>query len=320
MKILANDGISDAGKIAIEKAGFQLLEKPVVQEQLIHFINENQVNVLLVRSATQVRQDLIEACPSLKIIGRGGVGMDNIDVDYARSKGISVINTPAASSQSVAELVFAHFFGMIRFLHDANRVMPLEGDTHFSALKKSYTNAIEMKGKTLGIIGMGRIGSELAKIGYALGMKVIANNIKEMKSTIKIDFIDGQTLKFEVPNLSLEEVLKQSDFISVHTPKLKNYLLDVKEFQQMKKGVYIANAARGGIINELALLEYLDNNHIAGAALDVFENEPKPELQLLMHPKLSLSPHVGGNTLEAQERIGEELIQQIIQLQQNAVI
>ncbi len=315
MKILANDGISKAGKDAIDKAGFQFLDHKVSQEQLIDFINEHQVDVLLVRSATTVRKEVIDACPSLKILGRGGVGMDNIDVDYAREKGLSVINTPAASSQSVAELVIAHFYTMIRFLHDSNRLMPLEGETQFAALKKSYSKAIEMKGKTIGIIGFGRIGQELAKIAYSLGMKVVAYDRKNTEYTLKVIFFDKQFVEFHLNTIGLEELLGQSDFISIHTPKQKEYLIDAPQFEMMKKGAYIANTARGGVINEVELVKYLDNGHIAGAALDVFENEPTPELSLLMNPKLSLSPHVAGNTLEAQERIGQELVEQIIQLQ-----
>jgi len=164
MKILANDGISASGVEQLTQAGFEVITTNVAQEQLVQYINENQIVALLVRSATTARKDLIDACPSLKIIGRGGVGMDNIDVEYAREKGLSVINTPAASSLSVAELVFAHLFGCVRFLHDSNRNMPLEGESNFKGLKKAYAKGIELRGKTMGIIGFGRIGQEVAKI------------------------------------------------------------------------------------------------------------------------------------------------------------
>ena len=157
MKVLANDGISPAGRQAIEAAGIEFIDQKIAQEQLQEFINNNEVDVLLIRSATKVRKDLIDSCPSLKIIGRGGVGMDNIDVEYAREKGIHVINTPSASSRSVAEMVFAHFFSLARFLHDSNRTMPLEGETKFGDLKKSYSKGIELEGKNLGVIGFGGI-------------------------------------------------------------------------------------------------------------------------------------------------------------------
>ena len=173
MKILANDGISQSGVEALEKGGFEIITTNVAQEQLKNYINENNIVGLLVRSATTVRKELIDKCPSLKLIGRGGVGMDNIDVEYARSKGLSVINTPAASSHSVAELVFSHLFSCVRFLHDSNRNMPLEGDSNFKKLKKNYSKGTELKGKTLWVIGFGRIGQETAKIALGIGMNVL---------------------------------------------------------------------------------------------------------------------------------------------------
>ncbi|OBP42950.1 3-phosphoglycerate dehydrogenase [Riemerella anatipestifer] len=313
MKVLANDGMSNAGITMLKNAGIEFVEHRVAQEQLANFINENNIDVLLVRSATKVRKDLIDACPNLKIIGRGGVGMDNIDVDYALSKGIKVINTPLASSKSVAEMVFAHFFSLARFLHESNRMMPLEGDTKFKDLKKAYTKAVELSGKTLGIIGLGSIGKEVAKIGIALGMNIIAYTRKTKKETISLNFFDGRGLDFEIETTNdLSKLLSSSDFITINTPKTEGYILDSAEYECMKDGVFIVNTARGGVLNEEALLEFIENGKIAGAALDVFENEPEPSLSLLMNPCLSLSPHLGGNTLEAQERIGTELAQQII--------
>jgi D-3-phosphoglycerate dehydrogenase / 2-oxoglutarate reductase len=314
MKVLANDGISQAGADKLAQGGIELLDNRVAQEQLQDFINQNNVEVLLVRSATKVRKDLIDACPSLKIIGRGGVGMDNIDVDYARSKGLHVINTPAASSIAVAELVFAHFLGMARYLHEANREMPLEGETDFNDLKKSYSKATELKGKTLGVLGMGRIGQEVMKIGIALGMKVIAYNRTPKTATIKLDFFDGQSVDFNITSSDFEEVLKTADFISINIAKSNSYLIDEKEFKMMKDGVILANTARGGAINEANLLQAIELEKVRAAALDVFETEPNPPVHLLMNPALSLSPHLGGNTLEAQERIGTELAEQIIAL------
>lgn len=315
MKILANDGLSNSGVERLKNAGFEVLEHRVAQEQLANFINENHIEILLVRSATKVRQDLIDACPNLKIIGRGGVGLDNIDVDYAKSKGLQVINTPLASSKSVAELVFAHLFSLARFLHESNRMMPLEGDTQFKALKKSYAGATELAGKTLAIIGFGSIGKEVAKIGIALGMKITAVTTKPKTETVSLEFFDGQTLDFSIETTDqIQEVLKDADFISLNTPKTNGYIIDTPEFEAMKPGVMIVNTARGGVINEQALLEFVEKGIVRGAALDVFEAEPQPALSLLMNPALSLSPHIAGSTKEAQDRIGTELAEQIINL------
>lgn len=317
MKVLANDGISKSGIKALEKGGFEVITTKVAQEQVANFINTNDVKVILVRSATKVRKDIIDACPGLKIIGRGGVGMDNIDVAYAREKGLHVINTPASSSESVAELVFAHLFTGVRFLHDSNRNMPLEGDSNFEGLKKGYANGIELRGKTLGIIGFGRIGQAVAKMALGLGMKVIAADKYVNEAVIRVDFYNGQFINVEIVTESLEDIFKHSDFITLHVPAQDGYVIDKSEFELMKENVGIVNCARGGVINEVALIEALDEGKVLFAGLDVFENEPTPEIQILMHPKISLTPHIGAATEEAQDRIGTELAEQIISLLKN---
>ncbi len=314
MKILANDGIAQSGIDMLQKAGYEVITTNVPQDQLESYINENKIDVILVRSATQVRAELIDACPSIKIIGRGGVGMDNIDVAYAREQGLHVINTPAASSHSVAELVFAHFFGMARFLHDSNRNMPLEGESNFKGLKKSYGKGVELMGKTLGIIGFGRIGQEAAKIGIGLGMKVVAFDLFVEEQVLPVEFFDGQKLEFSIKTTTKEDVLKQADFLSLHVPAQKEYVISDKEIAMMKEGTFMVNAARGGVVNEVALVKALESGKLKAAALDVFEKEPKPEVQLLMNPLLSLTPHIGGATGEAQSRIGSELASQIINI------
>jgi D-3-phosphoglycerate dehydrogenase len=314
MKVLANDGISKSGIIALEKGGFEVITTKVAQEQVANYINEHKVSVIIVRSATKVRKDIIDNCPSLKIIGRGGVGMDNIDVDFARAKGIHVINTPASSSESVAELVFAHLFTGVRFLQNSNRNMPLEGDTNFDGLKKAYANGIELRGKTLGIIGFGRIGQAVAKMALGLGMKVIAADKFVDKAVVRVDFYNGQFINVEFETESMEDVFKHSDFITLHVPAQDGYVIGAAEFLQMKDGVGIVNCARGGVIDEVALIEALDSEKVLFAGLDVFENEPNPEIQILMHPKISLTPHIGAATLEAQDRIGTELAEQVISL------
>ena len=314
MKILANDGISKSGIDNLTENGFEIITTNVAQEQLINFINENKIVGLLVRSATTARKDLIDSCPSLKLIGRGGVGMDNIDVEYAKSKGIHVINTPAASSASVAELVFAHLYGGVRFLFDSNRNMPLEGEANFKGLKKAYAKGIELRGKTLGIIGFGRIGQEVAKIALGIGMNVIATDKFLDKVTIEISISTGQSIKAEIIIQPFDKLITNSDFISLHVPAQKEYVIDSSVISKMKKGAGIINAARGGVIDEVALIKALDEGHLSFAGLDTFENEPKPEVKLLMHEKISLTPHIGAATLEAQNRIGEELATQISKL------
>ena len=314
MKVLANDGLDQSGIDSLQKAGFEVITAKVPQEELINYINENQVRTLLVRSATKVRKDIIDACPSLKIIGRGGVGMDNIDVEYAREKGINVINTPAASSASVAELVFAHLFSGCRFLTDSNRKMPVEGDTKFAELKKAYTKGVELRGKTIGIIGFGRIGQEVAKMALGLGMRVLAVDNFTEKVNLKVEFFNGQSVDFEIKTQSKEEVLKEADFVTLHVPAQKEFVIGQKEFDLMKNGAALVNCARGGVVDEEALLKALDSGKLAFAGLDVFINEPTPAKSILSHPKISLTPHTGASTNEAQDRIGISLAEQIISI------
>jgi D-3-phosphoglycerate dehydrogenase len=314
INILANDGISKSGIDALKKSGFNIITTNVAQEQLKNYINKENISVILVRSATTVKKDLIDECPNLKIIGRGGVGMDNIDVDYARSKNIHVINTPAASSASVAELVFAHLYSSVRFLHESNRAMPLEGDSNFKKLKKAYAKGTELRGKTIGIIGFGRIGRETAKIALGVGMNVIAYDKYLESAVIKLDFMDNKSIDFNIKISKFDDLLKNSDFISLHVPAQKNYVIGKNEFNKMKDGVGIINAARGGVINEVELVSAIENGKVSFAGLDTFENEPKPEIQLLMNSKLSLTPHIGAATNEAQDRIGLELAEQITNL------
>ena len=314
MKILANDGISDSGVEELRKSGFEVITTNVAQEQLESYINTNNVVGLLVRSATTVRKDLIDKCPGLKLIGRGGVGMDNIDVDYARSKGLDVINTPAASSHSVAELVFSHLFSCVRFLHDSNRNMPLEGDSNFKKLKKNYSKGTELKGKTLGIIGFGRIGQETAKIAVGIGMNVLFTDKFVGKTQIDLNLAFDKKMSFDLESSDMTELLKNSDFVSLHVPAQKSYVIGKNEFNLMKTGAGLINAARGGVVDEKSLIESLDSGKLAFAGVDTFENEPKPSVKLLMHPKVSLTPHIGAATNEAQDRIGIELANQIMTL------
>ncbi len=311
MKILANDGISESGKNKLEEYGFKVDLTKVSQEQLVDYINTNSITSLLVRSATQVRKDIIDNCPTLKIIGRGGVGMDNIDVEYAKSKGLQVINTPAASSKSVAELVFSHLFSCVRFLHESNRSMPLDGDSKFKDLKKSYAKGTELSGKTLGIIGFGRIGQEVAKIGIGIGMNIIFFDKLNKEVSLTLNFFDGQSKTFNLSSSSYEDLLNSSDFITVHIPASDKYIIDSNEFSQMKNGVGILNLSRGGILNEEELLKNIESGKVSFAGIDTFENEPKPSIKILMNSNISLTPHIGAATNEAQDRIGVELADKI---------
>jgi D-3-phosphoglycerate dehydrogenase len=313
MKVLANDGISKAGENKLIGFGFEILTDTVNQDDLIAYINENDISVLLVRSATTVRENIIDSCPNLKIIGRGGVGMDNIDVDYARSKGLKVINTPAASSQSVAELVMGSLFSLVRMTYDANRQMPEKGDSEFKALKKKYAKGLELRGKTLGIIGTGRIGAATASYALGIGMKVIAYDAFMKSSTAYVPIPDGTTLEVSINMVSLDELYKNSDFITVHVPAQADgkALISTNELASMKEGVYLVNASRGGIIDEENLVAALNDNKVAGASIDVFLNEPTPRKDLLSNPKVIATPHIGAATLEAQDRIGIELADQI---------
>ena len=315
-KILANDGIDANGKSMLEQAGFTVVTEKIPQDKLQEQLNT--FDAVLVRSATKIRKDLIDACPNLKLIGRGGVGMDNIDVAYAKNKGIAVINTPASSSVSVAELVFAHIFSGSRFLQITNRIMPEKGNEEFSNLKKTASNGIELQGKTMGVYGFGRIGQEVAKIAVGLGMKVLAFD----------PFIDAVDLSLELPALgqnsrikvtintvSEESVLLHSDFITFHVPfnEGDKAIIDAHKIAIMKKGVGLVNCSRGGVISEHDLLAALNSGHVAFAGLDVFEKEPPVNTAILEHANVSLSPHIGGSTLEAQNRIGIELAQKVIE-------
>lgn len=312
IKILVNDGIHPDGKMLLEDAGYSVDTDKIAQEDLVEKLPA--YDAIVVRSATKVRKDLIDLCPNLKIIARGGVGLDNIDVEHAKSKGIEVINTPAASSESVAELAFAHMFSLARFLHLSNRDMPQKGNTEFKGLKKSYSKGMQLRGKTLGIIGFGRIGQETARIGLALGMNVLPVDLMINETDIDINLYNSKDVKLTVhmPTVKMDEMLTKSDFISLHVPAVGRAILGADEFAKMKDGVIVINCARGGTIDENALLSALESGKVAAAGLDVFENEPTPLQALLDHPKISLTPHIGASTREAQRNIGLELADKII--------
>lgn len=312
MKVLANDGISDAGKKMLVDAGYEVITDKVAQEELAKAVNEQNIEIILVRSATTVRKEVIDACPGIKMIGRGGVCMDNIDVEYGRSKGVQVVNTPASSSQSVAELVMGHMFAAARFLNDAYKNME-NGD--FSALKKKYGKGIELRDKTLVIVGFGRIGQSLASYALGCGMDVIAVDFNAYTVDIKVKIGNGYEVTVPVTTVTdLKAILPKADFVSLHIPKQADgsAVIAKTEIELMKPSAFIVNAARGGVVNEADLLEALNSGRLAGAGLDVFENEPNPRKDLLSNAKIATTPHIGAATVEAQDRIGEELASIII--------
>lgn len=310
MKVLVNDGIEEIGKKIMEDAGIEVDTNAVSQEELFTVLPG--YDAICVRSNTKVRKELINACPNLKVIGRGGVGLDNIDVGYAESKGIKIVNTPAASSRSVAELVFAHALSLSRFLHQAHAEMPVKGHDEFSNLKKKYAKGLEMTGKTMGILGLGRIGRELASLALGFGMKVIAFDPFVESADIQVG--DKMlNLFYPLKTTNLDDVLTNSDYISLHIPSLDKPVLDDQAFQKMKRGVIILNASRGESIDEAALLHHLEQGNVFMAGLDVFHNEPKPDQKLLNHPGISTTPHIGASTIEAQNKIGVELGEKMVE-------
>jgi D-3-phosphoglycerate dehydrogenase / 2-oxoglutarate reductase len=313
MIILANDGIDNAGKSALEASGFTVLTDHIPQDQLAAAINTKGITGLLVRSATTVRKDLIDACPGLRFVGRGGVGIDNIDAEYARSKGIEVFNTPASSSRSVAELVIALMFASVRSVYQAGNKMPAEGSTAFAALKKSYSKGTEIAGKTLGIIGFGRIGQALASYALGCGMNVLVSDPSRKASHVSVHLSGLGEVKVPVNYAEFDTILSSSDFISLHVPKQPNgaAVLGSEELKKVKKGVVLINTSRGGVIEEKALIAALDSGHVGAACLDVFVNEPTPDASLLSHPKVIATPHIGASTAEAQERIGLEIAENV---------
>ncbi len=310
VKILVNDGIHPDGKLLLEEANYIVSEDKIPQEELVGRIGE--YDVLIVRSATKVTKEVIDAGKNLKIIARGGVGLDNIDVEHAQSKGIEVYNTPMASSRAVAELAMGHLFSLSRMLQRSNRELANGGD--FKKLKKNYETGFQIKGKTLGIVGFGRIGQEVAKIALGTGMGVIAHDpfVQEAEVGISLQGFDDLRIGVTIRTESLDKLLRESDFITLHLPGIGKALIGEAELAKMKNGVFLINTARGGVIDEEALLKALDSGKVAGAGLDVFENEPTPREALLKHPLVSCSPHIGASTVEAQSYIGMELADKII--------
>lgn len=296
LRILANDGLEASAIQALRDAGHEVVTDSHDAETLKTALRE--FDVIVIRSATKIRKDLIDAVKDsrLKLMIRAGVGIDNIDVEYAEANGFTVRNTPNSSSASVAELALGHMFALARYIHIANVTMKKD------EWNKKHYQGIELAGKTLGLIGFGRISRSLAEKAMGIGMNVVYTDIA------KIEGYD----QFEC--VTMDELLARADFISCHVPLApgSKAVLGEAEMAKMKDGVYLVNTARGGVICEDALVKALDAGKVAGAALDVFVEEPTKNEAILNHPKISLTPHVGGSTNEAQERIGAEVVQVIL--------
>ncbi len=308
-RILINDGIHPTGEKMLRDAGHEVVTETIAQDDLMSQLPS--FDAICVRSATKVRESLINVCPDLKAICRGGVGLDNIDVEYAKNKGIAVINTPAASSRSVAELAFAHLFSVARSLYKSNKAMPTKGNTEFKALKKSYSKGFELYGRTLGIIGFGRIGQATAELALSVGMNVIAVDpyIKEAKLKIGGEQYNAE---FTLTTSSMDEMFSKADVVTLHVPFLGKPVLSTEEFGKMKDGSILINASRGGTVDEDAMLAALESGKLAAAGVDVFVNEPSPRQDILSHDRISLTPHTGASTVEAQEKIGIELAEKLL--------
>lgn len=293
MKLLISDGLSEKGQSILRNAGVDFHIQHFEPEELVK--NIEQFNGILIRSATTVTKAVIEAGINLKYIARAGAGTDNIDKAEAARRNIPVFNTPGANSASVAELVLAHMFALSRFLHQSNLTM------RDGKWEKKLYKGIELDGKTLGIVGFGKIGQILAKKAIALGMHVLAFDVVDVKTDLPVKMTDMKT------------VLKQSDFVTLHVPKLSKPVIGAEELAMMKPKAYLINCARGGVVDESALVEALNNDRLAGAGVDVFEDEPTNNIVLVNHPKVSVTPHIGANTAEAQDRVGIEIAEKIVE-------
>ncbi len=313
MKVLVNVGISANAISLLEESNFEVITTKVAQEQLENYINDEHINAILISNSTEITQELIDGCPSLNLIGCSGINLNNIDVQYAKDQGLHVINTPEAVANSIAELVFAHVLGMARNLHQSNREMPLEGDSNFKDLRKLYWGN-ELRGKTIGLIGMEQTAIATAKVALGMGMKVLMFDYEPKEISVEFEFFDGQTTNFSFNSVDINELLTESDFISVHVPNKETPILSTPQFEKMKDGVGIINCTYSGLIDEIALVTSIEKEKVRYAALDVFESEPNPEIQLLMNTSLSLSPNLGTATLETQDKIGIELATQLTAL------
>jgi D-3-phosphoglycerate dehydrogenase / 2-oxoglutarate reductase len=307
VKILVCDSIHEDGVKILKDAGFQVdVETKITTEEIKEKINS--YDAVVVRSRTSLTRDIINSTNNLKAIARAGVGLDNIDLEATKEKGIQVFNSPEAPSNAVAELVLGNMICMARMIHQANNSMKQ------GKWEKTNLTGIEVQGKTLGIIGFGNIGYNLGKKAKCLGMKVIvfARSNEKERTLKKIDEINAEAV-------DLDTLFKMSQFISLHIPLKSStrYMIDSDEFQKMRDGVYIINTARGGIINEQALKNALENGKVKGAALDVFEQEPPQDMDLISRPNVICTPHIGAGSVEAQIGNSTVVAQKLVEFFKN---
>ncbi len=316
IRVLITDGLDEMAVAQLRQRGYEVIEGLPEGVSLSAFLSRAPVHCLVVRSATRVTPTVIDAgLPTLRLIVRAGIGLDNIAVQYAESRGVRVLNTPGASVRSVAELALAHMLVLARNLHRSNRAMPARGATHFAQLKKEYARtSVELAGKTLLIVGLGRIGKEVARLAFLLGMKVRAYDPHVPVATFVFTFPEADNAQFTwtLRTEPLEAVLPEADFISVHTPALKRPVFTEAHFEQMKEGVCIINCARGGVVPESLLKRYVRLGKVRAFGLDVYEGEPTPDEELLRMDEGSFSPHVGASTRDAQWRVGMEVVDRIV--------
>ncbi len=313
IKILVNDGLHADGKMLLEEAGYEVDDRKVAQADLLQVLPN--YDAVIVRSATHIKREVLEHCPNLKLIARAGVGMDNIDTAFARERGVKIMTARRAVAHSVAELAFGHMFTLARHFQNTNRDMPSKGNTAFKELKEAYSNGIQLKGKNLGIIGFGKIGQEVARIGIGIGMNIIPVDLEvnEVEIDVSLYRTASMSLAVKMTTTSLQEMLPEADFVTLHVPLNGDTpILGAKEIAMMKKGAFLINTSRGGTVDEEAMIKALDSGKLAGAGLDVYNQEANIQEALLQHPKISMTPHTGAATIEAQRDVALELADKII--------
>ena len=302
MKILANDGLSSNATAILVENNFEVITTKVAQEQLIPFINNNNIEVLIIRNATKVRLNLLLDCPALKVICKGGNKFEREVELQISASGKQLIYAEESTSIAIAEMVFAHLFSGARMLYDANRLMPLEGDSNFDSLQKGFASGQELRGKTLGIIGFNKSGKEVAKYATALGMRVLISDSTEENPEVSVDFYSDQSVSVILEDVDRKVLLANSDYISLHIDEQEDYVISKSDFDAMKDGVGIINCAFGRALNEVDLIAALEEEKVLFAGIDRFEEEPTPAIQVLMHPQISLSPNIARSSIDVQDR------------------
>ena len=310
MNILVTDGLSQAAVSQLTEAGFNVLSVKVAQSQLKEYINAKNIEGIISRT-TFIENEVVTGAPQLKFIAVIGDEQVVSSVAEAEKNGIQFITAPVAATRSVAELVFAHILGGSRFLHHSNRNMPLEGDMNFKDLRNFYSGGIELQGKTIGIIGFGKIGQEIAKIALGFGMKVIATDPNVVGAKLQLK-IQDQNIEIGLKTVNLEQVLENSDIISLSVSEQKKPIIGAKEIALMKPNAGIVNISNGNAIDEEALIEALEDAKLKFAGLDTYDNEPTPAIKLLMNERISLTPHIGGLTGAATDNAGDVIAKEII--------